>query len=66
MRISDEDLKNIRSMSDSDLVRSAGTPDLAVVVEANLRLKRATTILTWVLIALTVVLVILGALPFFK
>jgi hypothetical protein len=37
-------------MSDDDLDRGAQTEDLAVVVEANLRLKRATTLLTWVLI----------------
>ena len=57
--LSDHDLGQIKSLSDDDLVRGAQTPDLAVVVEANMRLKRATGRLTWVLIVLTIILVIL-------
>ena len=66
MPLSDQELARIKSMTDDDLVRGAQTEDLAVVVEANLRLKRATTWLTWVLIALTVILVLIGITPLFK
>jgi hypothetical protein len=60
MALSDEQLKRIRLMTYDDLVRNAQTEDLAVVVEANLRLKSATKRLTWVLIGLTAALVIIG------
>ncbi len=60
MALSDDELKRIRKMRDDDLVRNALTTDLAVVVEANLRLKKATSCLTLVLIVLTVLLVIVG------
>jgi hypothetical protein len=60
MPLSNQELARIKSMTDDDLVRGAQTEDLAVVVEANLRLKRATTRLTWVLIVLTVILVLIA------
>jgi hypothetical protein len=66
MALSDEQLKRIRLMTDDDLVRGAQTEDLAVVVEANLRLKNATKWLTWVLIGLTAALVIIEITHFFK
>ena len=54
-------LNSIRSASDCDLVRGAGTVDLAVVVELNLRLKDETRRLTRKLIVLNIILVILTA-----
>ena len=55
MSLSEQDADGVRSASDRDLVRGAGTVDQAVVVEANLRLKRETARLTTVLIWLTAV-----------
>jgi hypothetical protein len=55
----DESLNSVRSASDRDLVRGAGTVDLAVVVESNLRLKDETRLLTKKLICLNVILVVL-------
>jgi hypothetical protein len=60
MPITDQQLARIKSLSDDDLVRGGQTEDLAVLIEANLRLKRATSRLTWVLIVLTLILVIIG------
>jgi hypothetical protein len=65
MALSDEGLASVKSASDDGLVRGAGTMDLAVVVEANLRLKRATSRLTLVLIILTVALVVIGGISIF-
>jgi hypothetical protein len=61
MPLSDANLARIRAMSDEDLVRGAQTEDFAVVVEANLRLKRATERLTWALILLMAIIVFLTA-----
>jgi hypothetical protein len=66
MSLSDDQVDKVRSASDRDLVRGASTVDLAVVVEANLRLKRATGFLTWVLIVLTAVLVVIGIVTLLK
>ncbi len=52
--LSPEQLSCIRAMTDDDLVRFATTPDLAVVVEANIRLKASNEWLSKVLIFLTV------------
>ena len=60
MPLSDRDLADIRKMTDDDLVRHAQTVDLAVLVEANVRLRKSTERLTNVLIALTVVLIIIA------
>jgi hypothetical protein len=59
MALTEEQLKQMLSMRDKDLVREAG--DRAYLVESNRRLKRSTERLTWVLIILTVILVILTA-----
>ncbi len=59
-------MDSVRSASDRDLVRGAGTVDMAVVVESNLRLKDETRRLTKRLIVLNVILVVLtGALVIF-
>jgi hypothetical protein len=52
--LSDRELRKLRGMSDADLTAQSG--DDAYLVEANLRLKRSTEILTTVLIGITVVL----------
>jgi hypothetical protein len=61
MSLPEESLNSVRSASDHDLVRGAGTVDLAVVVESNLRLKDETRRLTKKLIILNVILVTLTA-----
>lgn len=61
MSLPEESLNSVRSASDRDLVRGAGTMDLAVVVESNLRLKDETRRLTKKLIILNVILVVLTA-----
>jgi hypothetical protein len=73
MSLSNEEADRIRSASDRDLIRGAGTTDLAVVVEANLRLKQETSrlsgILIWlngILVVLTIVLIVIGVVPLFK
>jgi hypothetical protein len=67
MGLSDDQLKSISRSSDDDLVRYAGTEDLASVIESNLRLKNSNERLSNVLIALTVALVLLTApLAFFE
>ena len=57
MPLSDVQISQIRKMKHDELLRAAQTPDMGVVVEAALRLHRATIWLNLVLIALTVVLV---------
>jgi hypothetical protein len=61
MGLSDDLLMSIRQSSDTELVRHAGTEDLASVVESNLRLKNSNERLSNVLIALTVALVLFTA-----
>jgi hypothetical protein len=60
--LNDQDLEAIMKMGDRALVRHAGSSDLAVLVLANVRLRKSTERLTVVLILLTLVLVVL-ALP---
>jgi hypothetical protein len=61
MSLPEESVNSVRSASDRDLVRGAGTVDLAVVVESNLRLKDETRGLTRKLIILNIILVVLTA-----
>ena len=68
MPMSDDVLAGVRNSTDAELVRLAGTEDLAAVVEANIRLKnsnerleRHSTILirlTRWLIGLTIALIV--------
>ncbi len=60
--LNDADLTTLLKMDDRELVQHAGSPDMAVLVLANVRLKTSTERLTKVLIVLTVVLIVL-ALP---
>jgi len=55
--LSDADVKRIKKMDHDDLVRHAQTLDLAVLVEAAIRLDRTTKLLNAILIALTLALV---------
>ena len=59
--LSPEDFERIKVMDRDDLLRHAGSSDLAVVVEASLRLRETTDRLNKVLIGLTVVLIVLTA-----
>jgi hypothetical protein len=59
--LTDDQVKRVRAMKHHELVASAETQDLAVVVEASLRLHRATVFLNVILIALTIVLILLTA-----
>jgi hypothetical protein len=61
MSLSIDQVHRIKAMKHDDLVAGAQTEDLAVVVEASLRLHNATRLLNGVLIALTLVLVALTA-----
>ena len=61
MGLTDEQVKRIRAMKHHDLVANAQSEDLAVVVEASLRLHRATWFLNGVLILLSLALVVLTA-----
>jgi len=66
LALSVEQVKRIKEMNHDDLVANAQSEDLAVLVEASLRLHRATKWLNGVLIVLTVVLVgLTGVLVFF-
>ena len=66
MALSPDLAKRIRTMTPDELVASAQSQDLAVIVEASLRLDRTTKRLNRVLIFLTFVLVALtGALVYF-
>jgi hypothetical protein len=51
----------IKAMRHDDLVANAQSEDMAVLVEACLRLHRATKVLNGVLIFLTIVLIVLTA-----
>jgi len=57
MALTVDQVKRIKAMKHDDLVANAQTEDLAVVVEASLRLHRATIFLNTVLIFLTGALV---------
>ena len=57
MALTDVQVKRIKAMKHDDLVANAQSEDFAVVVEASLRLHRATKVLNGVLIFLTIVLV---------
>ncbi len=57
MALTGEQIRRIKKMKHDDLIANAQTEDLAVVVEASLRLHRATIILNLVLIVLTAALV---------
>jgi hypothetical protein len=59
MSLTAEQVKRIKAMKHDDLVANAQTEDLAVVVEASLRLHYTTKVLNGVLIFLTIVLVVL-------
>jgi hypothetical protein len=59
--LSDQDLDSLMKMGDRELVKHAGSADMAVLVMANVRLRKSTERLTLVLIILTVLLVILTA-----
>jgi hypothetical protein len=61
MALTPEQVKRIKAMKHDDLVANAQSEDLAVVVEASLRLHCATKVLNGVIIALTIVLVALTA-----
>lgn len=61
MALTDEHVKRIRAMKHHELVANAQSQDMAVVVEASLRLHRATWFLNGVLIFLTLALVGLTA-----
>lgn len=52
-------MAQLKAMTDDELLRSAQTLDQFSVVESSRRLKRATERLTYVLIALNVILVFL-------
>jgi hypothetical protein len=56
-----EDFDRIKAMDRDDLLRHAASSDLAVLVEASLRLRETTDRLNKVLIGLTIVLVFLTA-----
>ena len=62
----EEFIEGLKQLSDTDLLRASNTSDMMAVVESNRRLKnamqseeRAIKWLTWVLVALTAMLVIL-------
>lgn len=59
MTLTVDQVKRIKAMRHDDLVANAHSEDLAVVVEASLRLHRTTIFLNGVLIVLTAVLVVL-------
>ena len=61
MALTHDEVKRIRAMKHQDLVANAQSEDLAVLVEASLRLHNATKFLNGVLILLTIVLVALTA-----
>jgi hypothetical protein len=52
MALTPDQVRRIKAMNHDDLVANAQTEDLAVVVEASLRLHRATVFLNGVLIFL--------------
>ena len=57
--VTDEKLAQLKAMTDDELLRSAQTLDQFSVVESSRRLRRATERLTYVLIALNVIVVFL-------
>jgi hypothetical protein len=57
MTLTTVQVKRIQAMNHGELIANAQSEDLAVVVEASLRLHRATIYLNIILILLTVVLV---------
>ena len=64
----DEELKQLKEMSDDNLLRASTSLDLFAVVESNRRLRvaihkeeKAIKWLTWVLVGLTFALVVLTA-----
>jgi len=57
MALKPEQVQRIKRMKHGELVANAQSEDLAVVVEASLRLHRATIILNGILIFLTAALV---------
>lgn len=59
MALTSNQVKRIKAMKHDDLIANAQSEDLAVVVEASLRLHRATKVLNGVLIVLTLALVVL-------
>jgi hypothetical protein len=59
--LTDDQVKRVRAMKHHELVANAETQDMAVVVEASLRLHRATVFLNAILIVLTIVLILLTA-----
>ena len=66
MALTVDQVKRIKAMKHDDLIANAQSEDLAVIVEASLRLDRTTKRLNRVLIFLTFVLVALtGALVYF-
>jgi hypothetical protein len=66
MALTVDQVKRIKAMKHDDLIANAQSEDLAVVVEASLRLHRTTKVLNVVLIILTIVLVALtGALVYY-
>jgi len=66
MALTVDQVKRIKAMKHDDLIANAQSEDLAVIVEASLRLHSATKVLNGVLIFLTIVLVALtGALVYY-
>ena len=72
-QVSDEMLQRFKNLSDDEVLRASCTLDAFAIAESNRRLKNALiseerTIkkLTWVLVALTFVLVILACEPLVK
>jgi hypothetical protein len=61
MALTPDQVKRIKAMKRDELVANAQSEDLAVVVEASLRLHRATVFLNWVLIFLGIVTAALTA-----
>lgn len=61
MALTEEQVKTTMAMKHHELVTNAQSQDLAVVVEASLRLHKATKVLNGVLIFLTLTLVVLNA-----
>jgi hypothetical protein len=55
------DVTRILNYSDVELVQHAASEDLAVLVVANIRLRKSNERLTYALIALTIVLIIIAA-----
>jgi len=61
MPLDKQQVTRIKAMDHDALVANAQSEDLAVVVEASLRLHETTRLLNWILIGLTVALVVLTA-----